>query len=137
MTSQFEGAERIADKWGISRSDTDAFGLLSQQNAARAWAEDRFGTQIVPVEAPDVDEAGNPTGSTHTVSRDEGLRETTLEKLATLKPVAREDGVHTAGPSSQISDGAAAVIMMTAARAQQLGLTPRARVVDTCRPEET
>src|SRR3546814_15640666 len=52
MTSQFAGAERIADKWGISRSDTDAFGLISQQNAARAWPEDRFGTQIVTVEAP-------------------------------------------------------------------------------------
>ena len=68
MTSQFEGAERIADKWGISRDDTDAFGLRSQQNAATAWAEDRFGTQIVPVEAPDVDEEGKPTGTTHTVA---------------------------------------------------------------------
>ena len=60
MTSQFEGAERIAEKWGISRDDTDAFGLRSQENAATAWAEDRFGTQIVPVEAPDVHEEGNP-----------------------------------------------------------------------------
>jgi acetyl-CoA C-acetyltransferase len=132
MTSQFEGAERIADKWGISRADTDAFGLLSQQNAARAWAEDRFGTQIVPVDAPDVDEEGKPTGTTHTVSRDEGLRETSLEKLAELKPVARPDGVHTAGSSSQISDGAAAVLLMTAERADALGLRPRARIVDTC-----
>ncbi|MGK2950310.1 MAG: steroid 3-ketoacyl-CoA thiolase [Acidimicrobiales bacterium] len=132
MTSQFEGAERIAEKWGISRDDTDAFGLRSQQNAAAAWAEDRFGSQIVPIEAPDVDEEGKPTGTTHTVSRDEGLRETTLEKLATLKPVARENGVHTAGSSSQISDGAAAVLMMTAERAEALGLRPRARVVDTC-----
>jgi acetyl-CoA C-acetyltransferase len=132
MTSQFEGAERIAEKWGISRADTDAFGLLSQQNAARAWAEDRFGSQIVPIEAPDVDEEGKPTGTTHLVARDEGLRETTLEKLATLKPVAREDGVHTAGSSSQISDGAAAVLLMTAERAEALGLRPRARVVDTC-----
>jgi acetyl-CoA C-acetyltransferase len=132
MTSQFEGAERIAEKWGISRDDTDAFGLLSQQNAARAWAEDRFGSQIVPIEAPDVDDEGKPTGTTHLVSRDEGLRETTLEKLATLKPVAREDGVHTAGSSSQISDGAAAVLLMTAERAEALGLRPRARVVDTC-----
>ena len=89
MTSQFEGAERIAEKWGITRDDTDAFGLRSQQNAATAWAEDRFGTQIVPVDAPDVDEEGKPTGATHTVARDEGLRETTLEKLAELKPVAR------------------------------------------------
>jgi acetyl-CoA C-acetyltransferase len=132
MTSQFEGAERIADKWGISRADTDAFGLRSQELAAQAWVEDRFGTQIVPVEAPDVDEEGKPTGSTHTVDRDEGLRETSLEKLADLKPVARPDGVHTAGSSSQISDGAAAVLLMTAERADALGLRPRARVVDTC-----
>ena len=60
MTSQFEGAERIADKWGISRDDTDAFGLRSQENAATAWAEDRFGTQIVPVEAPDVARGASP-----------------------------------------------------------------------------
>ncbi|MFL6205987.1 MAG: steroid 3-ketoacyl-CoA thiolase [Acidimicrobiales bacterium] len=131
MTSQFEGAERIAEKWGISREDTDRFGFRSQQNAATAWAEDRFGSQIVPVEAPTVDEEGNVTG-TQTISRDEGLRETTLEKLATLKPVAREDGVHTAGSSSQISDGAAALLIMTAERAEQLGLTPKARIVDTC-----
>jgi acetyl-CoA C-acetyltransferase len=132
MTSQFEGAERIAEKWGISREDTDEFGLRSQERAARAWAEGRFDGQWVPVEAPDVDEEGQPTGSTHTVELDEGLRDTTLEKLAGLKPVAREDGVHTAGNSSQISDGAAAVLLMTAQRADELGLTPRARVVDTC-----
>jgi acetyl-CoA C-acetyltransferase len=132
MTSQFEGAERIAEKWGITRADTDGFGYRSQQNAAQAWAEDRFGTQIVPVEAPDVDEEGAPTGTTHTVSRDEGLRETSLEKLAELKPVARPDGVHTAGSSSQISDGAAAVLLMTAEKAEALGLRPRARIVDTC-----
>jgi acetyl-CoA C-acetyltransferase len=132
MTSQFEGAERIAEKWGISREDTDAFGLLSQQNAAKAWAEDRFATQLVPVDAPDVDEEGKPTGTTHRVERDEGLRETSLEKLAELKPVARPDGVHTAGSSSQISDGAAAVLLMTAEKAEALGLRARARVVDTC-----
>src|SRR5690606_18031193 len=117
MTSQFEGAERIADKWGITREDTDAFGYRSQQLAAQAWAEDRFGTQIVPVDAPDLDDEGKPTDTTHTVSKDEGLRETSLEKLAELKPVARPDGVHTAGSSSQISDGAAAVLVMTAERA--------------------
>ncbi len=132
MTSQFEGAERIADKWGITRDDTDAFGLRSQKNAFDAWAEDRFGTQIVPVDAPDVDEEGKPTGTTHAVTRDEGLRETSLEKLRELKPVARPDGVHTAGSSSQISDGAAAVLLMTADRAEALGLRPRARIVDTC-----
>jgi acetyl-CoA C-acetyltransferase len=132
MTSQFEGAERIADKWGITRADTDAFGLASQQRAARAWAEGRYDGQFVTVEAPDVDEDGKPTGTTHTVARDEGLRETTLEKLSTLKPVARENGVHTAGNSSQISDGAAAVLMMTEEKAASLGLRPRARIVDTC-----
>ncbi len=132
FTSQFEGAERIAEKWGITRDDTDAFGFRSQQLAAQAWAEGRFGTQVVEVDAPDVDEEGKPLDTTHHVARDEGLRETTLEKLATLKPVAREDGVHTAGSSSQISDGAAALLLMTAERAEALGLTPRARVVDTC-----
>ncbi|MEZ5218666.1 MAG: steroid 3-ketoacyl-CoA thiolase, partial [Ilumatobacteraceae bacterium] len=132
MTSQFEGAERIAEHWGISREDTDRFGFESQARGARAWAEDRFAGQIVPITAPDVDEEGNPTGSTHTVTRDEGLRETTLEKLATLKPVARENGVHTAGNSSQISDGAGAVLMMSEERAAELGLTPRARIVDSC-----
>src|SRR6478609_2990142 len=132
FTSQFEGAERIADKWGITRDDADAFGLRSQQLAAQAWAEGRFETQIVPIEAPDVDEEGKPTGTTHTVSRDEGLRETTLEKLQQLKAVAREDGVHTAGSSSQISDGAAALVLMTREKADELGLKARARVVDTC-----
>ena len=132
MTSQFEGAERIADKWGISRDDTDAFGFASQQRAAQAWAEGRFDGQYLPIDAPDLDDEGRPTDTMHTVSRDEGLRETTLEKLATLKPVAREDGVHTAGNSSQISDGAAAVLMMTEEKAAALGLTPRARIVDTC-----
>ncbi|MEM7273579.1 MAG: steroid 3-ketoacyl-CoA thiolase [Actinomycetota bacterium] len=132
MTSQFEGAERIAEKWDISREDTDAFGLRSQQLAAAAWAEDRFGTQIVPIDAPDVDDDGKPTGTTHRVDRDEGLRDTTLDGLASLKPVARENGVHTAGSSSQISDGAAAVLLMTAEKAAALGLTPKARIVDTC-----
>jgi acetyl-CoA C-acetyltransferase len=132
MTSQFEGAERIADKWGITRADTDAFGLASQQRAAQAWSEGRFDTQIVPVDAPDVDDEGKPTGTTRRVTRDGGLRDTTLEALAGLKPVARPDGVHTAGSSSQISDGAAAVLMMTAEKAAALGLTPKAKVVDTC-----
>jgi len=132
FTSQFEGAERIADKWGVTRADTDEFGLASQQRAAQAWAEGRFDTQIVPVDAPDVDDAGEPTGTTHNVARDEGLRDTSLEALAGLKPVGRPDGVHTAGSSSQISDGAAALLMTTAEKARALGLRPRARVVDTC-----
>ena len=116
-TSQFEGAERIAEKWGITREDADQFGLRSQQLAAKAWAEGRFDTQIVPVAE---------------LARDEGLRDTTLEGLAQLKPVAREDGVHTAGSSSQISDGAAAVLLASPERATALGLRARARIVDTC-----
>jgi acetyl-CoA C-acetyltransferase len=79
-----------------------------------------------------VGEDGKPSGTTHRVSRDEGLRETSLEKLAGLKPVARENGVHTAGNSSQISDGAAAVLLMTEEKASELGLAPKARVIDTC-----
>ena len=132
MTSQFEGAERIADKWGITRDDTDAFGFRSQQLAAQAWNEDRFSGQYVTVQAPDRNEDGTLADTMHTVSRDEGLRETTMEKLASLKPVARENGVHTAGNSSQISDGASAVLMMTEEKAAALGLKPRARIVDTC-----
>ena len=132
MTSQFEGADRIADKWGITRADTDAFGFASQQRAAQAWAEDRFAGQYVTIQAPDVDDDGIPSGTFHTVARDEGLRETTLEKLATLKAVGRENGVHTAGNSSQISDGASALLLMTQEKAAALGLKPRARIVDTC-----
>jgi acetyl-CoA C-acetyltransferase len=131
-TSQFEGAERIAQKWGITREETDAFGLLSQERGAQAWAEDRFSTQIVEVDAPDLGEDGKPTGTTHHVAKDEGLRETTLEGLSQLKAVAGPDGVHTAGTSSQISDGAGAVLIATREKAEALGLTPRARVVDTC-----
>ncbi len=132
MTSQFEGAERIADKWGVTRSDADEFGLRSQMLAAQAWEEARFATQIVPIDAPDLDDDGKPTGTSHRVERDEGLRDTTMEGLAALKPVAREDGVHTAGSSSQISDGAAAVLVMTAEKAEALGLAPKAKIIDTC-----
>jgi acetyl-CoA C-acetyltransferase len=129
LTSQFEGAERIADKWGITRADADQFGLESQVRAQRAWAEGRFEREVVPIDAPDVGEDGKPTGTTHHVARDEGLRETSLEALAKLKPVARENGVHTAGNSSQISDGAAAVLLASRAKAEELGLTPRAKIV--------
>ena len=132
MTSQFEGAERIAEKWGITREDTDAFGFRSQQLAAQAWAEDRFSGQYVTVQAPDRNDDGSLADTFHTVVRDEGLRETTMDKLASLKPVARENGVHTAGNSSQISDGASAVMVMTEDKAAALGLKPRARIVDTC-----
>jgi acetyl-CoA C-acetyltransferase len=130
--TQFEAAERIAEKWGITRADCDAFGLESQQRAAIAWAEGRFEREVLPIDAPDVDDEGKPTGSTHHVDRDEGLRDTSLEGLAKLKAVAREDGVHTAGTASQITDGAASIVLMTAAEAKRRGARPRARVVDQC-----
>ncbi|HMF03269.1 MAG TPA: steroid 3-ketoacyl-CoA thiolase [Acidimicrobiia bacterium] len=132
VTSQFEGAERIAEKWGVTREECDRFGLVSQERAQRAWQEGRFEREVVPIDAPDLDADGKPAGTAHRVERDEGLRETSLEALAALKPVAREDGVHTAGSSSQITDGAAAVLLMTAAKASDLGLRPRARFVDEC-----
>ena len=87
---------------------------------------------MIPVDAPDLGEDGKPTGTTHHVARDEGLRDTTLETLGNLKAVVGDDGVHTAGTSSQISDGASAVLMMTAEKAAELGVTPIARIVDTC-----
>ncbi|MDH4076637.1 MAG: steroid 3-ketoacyl-CoA thiolase [Acidimicrobiia bacterium] len=131
FTSQFEGAERIADKYGISREDTDRFGLESQERAAKAIAEGRFEHQIIPIEAPVLGEDGKKTDQTMTVTRDEIPRETSLEKLATLKPVARPDGVHTAGSSSQIADGASAVLLMSAEKAAELGVTPLARVLQS------
>jgi acetyl-CoA C-acetyltransferase len=132
-TTQFEAAERIAEQWGISRAELDQLGLESQRRAAQAWSEGRFDTQIVEVDAPVLGEDGKPTGETTHVARDEGLRETTLEGLAGLKPVAREEnGYHTAGTASQISDAAAAVLIMSADKAKALGLTPKARIVDSC-----
>jgi len=127
MPDQFGAAERIARKRGITRQDIEAVGLASQQKAARAWAEGRFDREVVPVEAP-VLGADGPSGERLVVKRDEGLRETTAEGLARLKPVM-PDGIHTAGTSSQISDGAAAVLWMSAERAQALGLKPRARML--------
>ena len=128
--SQFEGAEMIAREYGLSREDTDRFGLRSQTLAAQAWREGRFEREVAPVTAPVLDAEGKPTGETRVVSRDEGLRETSLEKLATLKPV-EADGVHTAGTSSQVSDGASAVLLASPERASALGLRARARIVTT------
>ena len=131
-TTQFEGAERIAETFGVSREELDRFGTQSQDRAAAAWAEGRFDTQIVPVDAPTRDEQGEVNG-TRTVDRDEGLRDTTLEALANLKPVLdRDPAFHTAGTASQIIDGAGALLLMTADKAEALGLEPRARIVDTC-----
>ena len=126
FTSQFEGAERVAEKYQITRADTDAFGLQSQERAKVAVDGGYFDSQILPVEAPVMDENFEKTGETITVTKDEIPRDTSLEALAGLKPVAREDGVHTAGTSSQIADGAAAVLMMTADKAKALGLKPLA-----------
>jgi acetyl-CoA C-acetyltransferase len=130
FASQFQGAEMIAKEYGITREDTDRFGLRSQQHAIQAWTEGRFEREVLPIEAPVLDEDGKPTGEMRTVSRDEGLRETSLEKLAQLKPV-EPGGVHTAGTSSQVSDGAAAVLLASPARARELGIKPRARIVAT------
>jgi acetyl-CoA C-acetyltransferase len=131
-TSQFEGAERIAQRWEVTRRDADEFGLRSQQLAAAAWAEGRFDSQIAPIEAPIKQPDGSTNGATQIVDRDEGLRESSLEGLAKLKPVVGEDGVHTAGSASQISDGAGAVLVMSEQKAAQLGITPRAKIRDTC-----
>ena len=128
MPDQFTAAERIAKRRGITRADLDHWGLLSQQRAKRAWDEHRFDREISPLEAPVLDEQKQPTADLHTVSRDQGLRETTLEGLAALKPVM-EGALHTAGTSSQISDGAAAVVWMDEDKARALGLKPRARIV--------
>jgi acetyl-CoA C-acetyltransferase len=131
MPSQYEAAERIARRRGFTRDQVDAFGLRSQRNAARAWAEGRFDREITPVKAPVLASDGNPTGESRVVDRDGGLRETSMEALAGLKPVL-PDGLHTAGTSSQISDGAAAVLLVDEARARELGLRPRARILAQC-----
>jgi len=123
---QFHAAERIAEKYGVTRRDADELGLASQRKAARAWAEGRFEREVVAVEAPVVGPDG-PTGERHVVERDGGLRDTTAEGLAGLTPVIA-DGIHTAGSSSQISDGAAAVLWMSQERATAGGVRPRARV---------
>lgn len=128
LPNQFEAAERIAKRRGITREDVDVFGLESQRRAQRAWAEGRFDREISPIQAPVLDEQNQPTGERRLVFRDQGLRETTMAGLGELKPVL-EGGIHTAGTSSQISDGAAAVLWMDEAVARAHGLTPRARIV--------
>jgi acetyl-CoA C-acetyltransferase len=118
IVDQFVAADRIAERWKVTREDADAFGLRSQTLAAQAWDERRFDTQIIHV-------AG--------VRRDEGLRDSTAAKLAALRTNRdAEDAVHTAATSSQISDGAAALLLMSAARVEQLGVAPIARVVASC-----
>ncbi len=128
MPDQFTGADRIARDNGITREEIDAFGAASQRRARQAWEQGHFAAEVAPVTAPVLDENGTPTGETHTVERDQGLRDTSVEKLAGLKPVL-DGGMHTAGTSSQISDGAAAVLLMSESRAKALGLRPRARIL--------
>ncbi|HJX45508.1 MAG TPA: acetyl-CoA C-acyltransferase [Geodermatophilus sp.] len=112
------GAETIAQRWGLSRRQCDEFSVASHEKAAAARAEGRFDAQIAPVTTPD----GTVVG------QDEGIRESTVDKLGTLRTAFREDGVITAGNSSQISDGAAALLMTTSEKAEALGLRPIARV---------
>jgi acetyl-CoA C-acetyltransferase len=125
---QFAAAERIAKKRGITREDCDALALRSQNNAMNALEEGRFKREIFPLEAPVLGEDGKPTGKTQVVNSDQGIRPSTLEGLAALRPVV-EGFMHTAGNSSQISDGAAAVLWMSADKAKELGLKPRARLL--------
>ncbi len=127
LTSQFDGAQLIAEEYGITREDTDGFGLRSQQLANAAWDAGHFDREIVPIEAPLVDENGKPTGETQTVTRDGGLRQTSIEALAALEPVPGQR-THTAGTSSQISDGAAAVLLASEEGLKRLGVEPRAEI---------
>ncbi|MFF2086839.1 steroid 3-ketoacyl-CoA thiolase [Nocardia sp. NPDC058176] len=127
LPDQFGAAERIARRRGITRDDIDEFGLRSQRLAAKAWAEGRYDREVLPVSAPVLDSEGALTGEKAEVTRDQGLRATTREGLAALKPVV-SDGIHTAGTSSQISDGAAAVLLMDETVARRKGLRPRARI---------
>jgi acetyl-CoA acyltransferase len=121
LPPQGVGAEMIAEEFGLTRDDVDAFGAESQRLAAQATDEGRFEAEIVPVPV-DLD------GETEVMTKDEGIRPgTTAETLAGLKPAFKEDGIITAGNSSQISDGASAVLIMSAEKAAELGLKPRAR----------
>ncbi len=128
---QFSSAQRIADNRGITKAMADELGFHSQRKAKQAWDEGRFDRETFAVEAPLIDAEGNPTGETKIVTRDQGLRDTTLEGLSELRLVM-EGNIHTAGNSSQISDGSAAVLWMTAEEAKARGLKPRARIISDC-----
>jgi len=124
LVSQGISAEMIADQWDLSRQDLDAFGARSQRLAAQATAEGRFEREILPLAVKDDEGAA----TNELISTDEGIRpDTTAEVLANLKPAFKPDGKVTAGNSSQITDGAAAVLIMSEEKASALGLTPRAR----------
>jgi acetyl-CoA acyltransferase len=129
LVPQGISAEMIAERWGLTRDDVDRFSAGSQQKAARATREGRFEREILPVSLRHKDkETGKVTDRDELVTADEGIRpETTVETLAKLKPAFKPDGVVTAGNSSQITDGASAVLIMSEEKASALGLTPRAR----------
>jgi acetyl-CoA acyltransferase len=129
LVPQGISAEMIADQWGLSRLDLDTFSAQSQQRAAAATSEGRFENEIVPVAEKRLDrETGNIIETGEMVTADEGIRpDTTVESLANLKPAFKPDGKVTAGNSSQITDGASAVLIMSEEKAKELGLTPRAR----------
>ncbi len=129
MQGQGIGAEIIADQWGLTRDDLDEFALRSQNNAARARDEGRFDREILPVKAmPRDKETGQLIESDEIVTSDEGIRPSTMESLGKLRAAFMpEGGKVTAGNSSQITDGASAVLIMSEDKAKQLGLTPRAR----------
>ena len=126
--NQFEAAERIALNRGISREEVDQWGLRSQEKAAIAQSEGRFENEILSISAPVLNSEGEKTGETLSVSTDQGIRDTNYESLAGLNPVL-EEGIHTAGNSSQISDGAAGLLWMDEDRAKANGLKPRAKIV--------
>jgi len=126
--NQFEAAERIALNRGISREEVDQWGLRSQEKASIAQSEGRFENEILSISAPVLNSEGEKTGETLSVSTDQGIRDTNYESLASLNPVL-EEGIHTAGNSSQISDGAAGLLWMDENRAKANGLKPRAKIV--------
>ncbi|WKU44647.1 steroid 3-ketoacyl-CoA thiolase [Streptomyces sp. VNUA116] len=129
LPNQFEAAERIARKRGLTRERVDELGLLSQRRAARAWSEERFKRETFAVQVPTTEDEQNAgQGMWRLVDRDEGLRDTSAEALGRLKPVM-PSAVHTAGNSSQISDGACALMWASKRMARALKLRPRARVV--------
>ena len=129
LVPQGISAEMIADQWGLSREDLDAFGARSQQFAERARDEGRFDNEIIPVQGRRRDkETGDVAIEDAPVTADEGIRPgTTAEGLAKLKPAFKPDGKVTAANSSQITDGASAALIMSEEKAAELGLTPRAR----------
>ncbi|MDX5359059.1 MAG: thiolase family protein [Rhodobacterales bacterium] len=128
LTSQGEAAERISDFWGFSRADLDTFALESQRRAAAAQDAGAFVEEIAPICPDDWAEPDTPPTGTLFAADETIRRDTSAERLASLKPSFRPDGRVTAGNASQISDGAAALLLMSADRARSLGLTPRARI---------